>query len=559
MSNSLTVAVAQLNPIMGDMSANVAKLITAWEEAREQDADLLLTSELYITGYPTEDFVLKPRHHKIIRESIDHLAQQTASGPAILLGTPWLEEGNLYNAILLLDGGQIVEKRFKCELPNYGPFDEKRLFTPAPLPRLIEWRGFRLGVMTCEDMWFKAVPSHLAAQGVELFLVANGSPYALNKQPIRYEKALNRIEETGVPVIYCNQVGGQDQLLFDGASFAFNQAGELMSLASSWEEVVRYITCEHDESGALILKQGKVSGEREELEELYLGLMTGIRDFVRKNKFENVILGLSGGIDSALVALLAVDALGASHVKALMMPSPYTSADSREDASKLAKTLGIRLDTVPIAGIMKAFDAALVEQFMGLEPDVTEENIQARIRGIILMAVSNKSGAMLLATGNKSEMAVGYTTLYGDMCGGYAPLKDVYKTKVYDLVEWRNANKPMVAKGPDGSPIPARILSKAPTAELRANQRDQDSLPPYEVLDKILKHMLEGNLGVAETISMGQHSDTVRRVCMMLDRAEHKRKQAPPGPRVTNCHFGLDRRYPITNRYADRWQTVTTD
>lgn len=558
MTDSLIIALAQLNPVMGDIHVNVAKLTDAWEKARAEGADLIITPELFLTGYPPEDFALKPRHHKVIRQTIENLARQTAGGPSILVGTPWIEDKKIYNAVLLLDNGEIVEKRYKHDLPNYGPFDEKRVYTEGPLPKVIEWRGHKLGVMICEDMWHPDVAQHLKKQQAEILLVINGSPYITNKQPLRHSLVQNRVMETKLPLVYINQVGGQDQLIFEGSSFVFDSKGKHVLQAPAWEESIRYVDCDQ-EDGILQPRPDKISSEKSEIEMTYLGLMMSIRDFVTKNRFERVLLGLSGGIDSALVASLAVDALGADKVRAVMMPSPYTSEDSLEDAALMAKGLGCRLDTVPIANIMKAFDQALVEQFMGCEPDVTEENIQARARGMILMAISNKSHAMVLSTGNKSEMAVGYATLYGDMCGGYAPLKDVYKTKAYELAHWRNQNKPKTAKAPDGAIFPERILTKAPTAELRPNQKDADSLPPYDVLDKILNCMIEQNLGVAETITMGQDSTTIRRICMMLDAAEHKRRQSPPGPKVTSCHLGLDRRYPITNRYADRWQTKETD
>lgn len=558
MSDSLKLAMVQLNPVVGDISGNMAKLIAAWREAGRQGVDLLVTSELFLTGYPPQDFVLKPRIHKVIKESIEALMRETASGPAILLGAPCQEDGKLYNAALLLDGGKIVGQSLKHDLPNYGPFDEKRVYEAGPLPAPILWRGYRLGVLLCEDMWKPDVATHLAAQGIDVLLVLNGSPYEAGKQRFRHALAQERVLETGAPLIYVNQVGGQDELLFEGASFAYDAKGRLAAQASFWSEERLSIELVKD-MGRWTIRPEKIAPVPDVEAATYAGLMTGLRDYVVKNGFERVVLGLSGGIDSALVAALAVDALGADKVHAVMMPSPYTSDSSLADAQDIAKKLGCRLDTIRIDEAMHIFDVLLAEQFMGCAPDVTEENIQSRIRGLLLMAISNKSGSMLLATGNKSEMAVGYATLYGDMCGGYAPLKDVYKTEVFKLARWRNTNKPSQGKGPDGVLINDSILSKPPSAELKPDQRDQDTLPPYDILDDILKGLIEQDLGVAEATMMGHNPATVRKVYTMLDRAEYKRRQAPPGPKVTRRHLTLDRRYPMTNRYSDRWSTQQSD
>ncbi|HBM91368.1 MAG TPA: NAD+ synthase [Rhodospirillaceae bacterium] len=558
MSDSLKLALLQLNPIMGDITGNMTKLSKAWQKAREEGCDIVITSELFLTGYPPQDFVLKPRIHKILRRSVEELARETASGPAILLGTPWKDETGLYNAALLLEGGQIIAQTYKHELPNYGPFDEKRVYQKGKLPNVMLWRDCRLGVMLCEDMWNEEVSRHLAAQDAELFIVMNGSPYEAEKNKLRHSIAQKRIDETGVPLIYINQVGGQDELLFEGASFVYDSKKEIVAQAQSWGEEILPLTVHHQDR-YLVPQKSTVAPSPEKNVSTYQGLMVGIHDFVTKNKFERVLIGLSGGIDSALTAAIAVDALGSNKVRTIMMPSPYTSAESLEDAAMMAKNLECRLDTIPISDTMRAFDLALSEQFMGCEPDVTEENIQARIRGVLLMALANKSGAMVLATGNKSEMAVGYTTLYGDMCGGYAPLKDVYKTGVYELAQWRQNNKPETSHGPNRTIFPDRILTKAPSAELRPNQKDEDSLPPYEILDQILHCLIEQDLGVAETMAMGQDSQIIRQIYMMLDAAEYKRQQSPSGPKVSCKHLGLDRRYPITNRYADRWHAQKTD
>ncbi len=558
MADRLLLAFAQIDPVVGDIAGNMAKILGAWREAQRRGADILVTSELALVGYQPEDFVLKPRVHKVVREAVEALLRETASGPAVLLGTPWAGEGGLYNAALLLDGGRIAATIYKCELPNYGVFDEKRVFQSGPLPQPIEWRERKLGVMLCEDMWKPDVARHLKAHGAELFIVLNGSPFEARKQGQRYDLARERIAETGVPLVYVNQFGGQDELVYDGASFAMDTRGEIMVQARAWGEEIAFASCVMNE-GRLVPQPNTPFLLPEGEAAIYMALVTGVRDYVAKNGFKSVLIGLSGGVDSALTAALAVDALGASNVRCVMMPSPYTSNESLEDAAGIAKMLGCRLDTIPIVEAMNALDHMLAEQFMGCAPDETEENIQARLRGIVLMALSNKSGSMVLAAGNKSEFATGYATLYGDMCGGYAPLKDVYKTEVYKLARWRNEHKPEGVLGLAAPIMPGRVFTKAPTAELRPFQKDQDTLPPYETLDDILKCLIEQDLGVAETVMKGHDPATVRRVYTMLDRAEYKRRQAPPGPKVTRRHLTRDRRYPITNRYSDKWRTHQTD
>lgn len=544
------IALAQLNPVVGDVAGNTRKLVEMWRDAAQRGADLLITSELFISGYPPEDFALKPSFLKTVNDAILGLARTTASGPAILVGAPWLENGKLYNAALLLDGGDIVGRALKRDLPNYSSFDEKRVYTPAPLQDPLEWRGHRLGVMICEDMWCSEASSHLADHGAQILVVLNGSPFEIGKQKQRQVLARERVQETGLPIVYVNQFGGQDELVFEGASFVMDASGSLCAQAKIWQE-------------ELLLTQWDMIDERlqpqaapfapfpVDEESAYGALITGLRDYVTKNGFGRILLGLSGGIDSALVAALAVDAFGPSNVRAVMLPSVYTSKESLKDAAAVAEALGCRLDTISIAPTVQAVEQTLAEQFIGCLPDVTEENIQARVRGLLLMALSNKSGAMLLATGNKSEMATGYATLYGDMCGGFAPLKDVYKTVVYRLARWRNLAKPSGALGPEGVLFSDNILSKAPTAELRPDQKDQDSLPPYEELDKILEALIEDDLGVATTVLRGHEAKIVQRVLLMLDRAEYKRRQAPPGPKITRRHLSRDRRYPITNRYVE--------
>ncbi|HAX92201.1 MAG TPA: NAD+ synthase [Rhodospirillaceae bacterium] len=558
MTEPLLLALAQLNPVVGDIAGNVARLMAAWRQAQRSGATLLVTSELFLTGYAPDDFILKPRLRKVIREAVDALARETASGPAVLLGTPWAVDDQLYNAALLLDGGKIAGLVFKSDLPNYGPFDEKRLFTAGAEAEPIICRDHRLGVLLCEDMWQPEVTRELTQKGAELLISMNGSPFQVGRQHKRYSVARERVRESGLSLVYVNQVGGQDEMVYEGASFAMDPHGQIKHQAKSWEEEVAIV------GGAMIERKwtpahAPLADVPEGEASVYQALMIGLRDYVAKNGFQSIILGLSGGIDSALVATLAVDTLGAANVRTVMMPSPYTSRESIEDAAAVSKALGCRMDTVRIDEAMTAIDHILAEQFIGCQPDVTEENIQARLRGVALMALSNKSGSMVLATGNKSEIAVGYSTLYGDSCGGFAPLKDVYKTEVYKLARWRNANLPAHALGASGAVIPERILTKAPTAELKPGQKDQDTLPPYETLDDILRCLIEQDLGVAETTMMGHDAATVRRVYTMLDRAEYKRRQMPPGPRVTRRHITKDRRYPITNRYSDKWSTHQSD
>lgn len=545
MASRLLLALAQLNPVVGDVAGNAVRLMAAWKQAAEKRADLLLTSELYLCGYPPEDLATKPSFLETLKQAVQDIARQTQNGPAILLGTPWRDGGRLRNAQLLLQGGQIRATVFKHDLPNYGPFDEKRIFSAAELGGVVEFSGIKLGVLICEDLWKPTVANHLAQTGAEILVVPNGSPYETDKITEREAVARARVAETGLPLVYLNQVGGQDELVFDGASFVMNTEGQVVQRLKTWQEDLGFVDIPHFGGNAA------PSVAVAPAESIYHALMLGLRDYVSKNGFPGVVLGLSGGIDSAVVAALAVDALGADKVWCVMMPSPYTSRDSFEDAEALARHLGCRYDILPIESAMQAFNGTLSGVFAGRAPDVTEENIQARCRGLLLMGISNKFGPMVVSTGNKSEMSVGYSTLYGDLCGGYAVLKDVYKTEVYNIARWRNLHKPADALGPGGAPIPERILTKAPTAELRPNQKDQDSLPPYDELDSILSGLIEKDMGVHELVAKGFAEETVRRVWGMLDRAEYKRRQAPPGVKITRRILGKDRRYPITNRYRD--------
>lgn len=551
MPEKLSLALAQLNPVLGDISGNLARLREARRRAAEQGANLIVTSELYVCGYPPEDLVLKPSFEVNVRKAIEMLARETSDGgPAILIGTPWMDEGKLYNAALLLSEGRILGKTYKRDLPNYGPFDEKRHFTSWQMPEPISFRGIKLGVMICEDMWTPKVGRILKDRGAQMFIVLNGSPYETTKMEERRIFAEARIKENGLPLVYVHQVGGQDELVFDGASFVLDAKGMCAVQAASWAEdfIVTRWTISSDgcrpEAGVVKpLLQGEGG--------VYQALMMGLRDYITKNGFPGVVLGLSGGIDSALVAMLAVDALGADKVWTVMLPSPYTSADSLEDAEVVAKALGCRFDNIPITTAMAAFGQTLAKAFTGRVADTTEENIQSRCRGLILMALSNKFGPMVLSTGNKSEMSVGYATLYGDLCGGFAVIKDLYKTQVYNIARWRHANKPESALGPHGPIIPERIFTKAPTAELKENQTDQDNLPPYEILDDILECLIEKDMSLQDIIARGHEGSVVKRVWSMLDRAEYKRRQAPPGVKITRRSLGKDRRYPITNKYKE--------
>ena len=550
MSDILKLVLAQLNPHVGQINSNLEIIRRARAQGARLGADLVVTPELSISGYPPEDLVKKPAFVAACADAISALAADTADGgPGVIVGAPWAEGDKLYNAAFVLDGGRILARRLKHELPNYGVFDEKRVFDAGPAPGPVPFRGFRVGLMICEDWWFPAVSETLAESGAEILLSINGSPFEADKQQHRIPLAVQRVVETGLPFVFCAQVCGQDELVFEGASFVLNPDRSLAVQMPFFEEAIT-LTEWHRDGERLVCKPLPLSPEPEHLEQIYRAMMLGLADYVNKNRFPGVILGLSGGIDSALSAAVAADALGAGRVRAFMLPSPYTSQHSLDDAAACARLLGIQCDTVPITPAMVAFDAALAPVFEGRAADITEENIQSRARGLILMAVSNKIGSMVLTTGNKSEMSVGYATLYGDMCGGYSVLKDVYKTTVFALSRWRNAHRPPGAFGPDGPVMPERVITKPPTAELKDNQTDQDSLPPYEVLDAILEGLVEGEQSVDALVAAGHDRATVLRVWRMLDRAEYKRRQAPPGVKITRRAFGRDRRYPITNGFT---------
>ncbi len=549
MTDTLALALAQINPVVGDVAGNLERVRKARAEAAALGADLVLLSELVLSGYPPEDLVLKPAFQRALRQAAETLAKDTADGgPATLLPTPWVEEGKLHNAVLLLEEGRIAAKRFKVDLPNYGVFDEKRVFKPGPMPGPIVFRGIRLGVPICEDIWTPDVVECLTETGAEILLVPNGSPFEVDKDDVRLDLVRARVSESGLPLVYVNQVGGQDELVFDGGSFVVGADGEVKVAMPAYREGVVLTRWRRGDDG-WSCEPGRIEPPLDRSDAIYQAMMLGLRDYVNKNRFPGVVIGLSGGIDSALTAAVAADALGPERVHTVMMPSPFTSRDSLEDAEACAGALNIRLDTVSIGPAMEAFDAMLADLFAGRNSDVAEENIQARARGITLMAISNKFGSMVVSTGNKSEMSVGYSTLYGDMCGGYSVLKDVYKTSVYEVSRWRNANLPEGALGPKAVVIPERILTKAPTAELRPDQKDQDSLPPYDQLDRILLGLIERDLAVEELVAEGEDRDTVQRVWRMLENAEYKRRQAPPGVKITSRALSRDRRYPITNAF----------
>jgi len=520
MIDGLSIAIAQINPILGNIDHNVDLIRHALEDAGK--ADIVVFPELVICGYPPEDLVLKKSFVRQCMGAANNLVRETKDGPAYILTTPWEDGGKHYNAALFVHAGKIQSVILKSELPNYGVFDEKRVFNGGPLPEPVTFKGRKLGIVICEDIWFEPACKHLKAQGAEILLSPNGSPYNLTKRMRRMKIASDRVKDTGLPLVYVNQVGGQDDLVYDGGSFVMNGQGQKIFQAPYCETYVGPVMSDTPPNPP-------------EHAEIYDVLKLGLKDYIRKNNFPGVIIGMSGGIDSALSAAIAVDALGKDKIRCVMLPSPFTSKDSFEDAKACCKALGCSYEEVSIEPAMKAFEGS-IKNLSGL----AHENMQSRARGVTLMSLSNQTGWMVLSTGNKSEMAVGYATLYGDMCGGFNVLKDVYKTKVYELSKYRNTLSKV---------IPDRIITKAPTAELRANQTDQDSLPPYDVLDTILEGLIEQDLGVAELVAKGQDEKTVLKVNSLLDLAEYKRRQSAPGVKITTRAFGRDRRYPITNGY----------
>ena len=550
-ADRLAIALAQLNPTVGDVAGNTEKVRKARAQAKEQGADLVIFPELFIAGYMPEDLVLKPAFQSACRSAVEALARETADdGPAVLVGVPWADDGKLYNAYLHLEGGKIAAARYKVDLPNYGVFDEKRVFASGPLPGPIVLKGVRIGIPVCEDIWGPDVVECIAETGGEILLVPNGSPYHRDKTQVRLNIAVARVVESGLPLVYLNTVGGQDEIVFDGGSFGLNADRSFAFQLPAFRECV-ITTHWVRENGTWRCLPSENALIEEGDEGDYAACVLGLRDYVNKNGFPGVVFGLSGGIDSALCAAMAVDALGPSRVRAVMLPYRYTSQDSLEDAAAVAKALGIRYDIVPIAPPVEGFEEALKPLFAGTNRDITEENLQSRTRGTILMAISNKFGVMVVTTGNKSEMSVGYATIYGDMNGGFNPIKDLYKTQVFRLSALRNTWRPPGALGPEGVVIPERVITKPPTAELRENQTDQDTLPPYDVLDAILERLVEREEPIADIVAEGFDRDTVMRVDRMLNLAEYKRRQAAPGVKVTLRNFGRDRRYPIVNKFRD--------
>ncbi len=541
---SLRLAAFQMNPAMGDLAGNAAAILAARAEAA--DCDLLVTPELSLIGYPPEDLVLKPALVEAAEAALAELAAATASpGPGLLVGTTHRTPQGLHNGYALLEAGRVVAVSTKHDLPNYGVFDEKRVFEPGRLPDPVPFRGVRLGLPICEDMWTAPVARHLARMGADLLIVPNGSPYEIGKEERRLALARARVRETGLALLYVNRTGGQDELVFDGGSFALNPDGQVMARMADWDEGLARLAW----SRAAGFAPAPIHLPDRGPEELYHAMLVGLRDYVTRNRFPGVVLGLSGGIDSALSAAVAVDALGPARVWCVMLPSRFTSRESREDAAACARLLGVRLDTIGIEPGVAALGEMLAPHFAGHPPDLAEENIQSRLRMVTLMALSNRFGHMLLTTGNKSELSVGYATLYGDMAGGYSVLKDAYKTTVFQLARWRNAHRPRLGLGPEGPVMPERVILKPPTAELRENQRDEDSLPPYDILDPILEGLVEEELSAAEVAARGFDAATVARIERLLYVAEYKRRQAPPGVKIGPRNFGRDRRYPISNAF----------
>ena len=545
MTDRLRIALCQLGQRIGDLSANAEAMLEWRAKAAVEGAELVMVPELQLTGYPPEDLVLKPEFVRQTMEAAERLVDATADGgPALLFGTIHSDEGANYNAFILAERGKIVGRTLKRELPNYGTFDEKRVFAHGPLPQPIEFRGVRLGVPVCEDIWQEAVCQHLAGKGAEMLLVPNGSPYETDKDDQRQRLVRERAVETGLPVVYLNRVGGQDELVFDGSSFVTNDDGGIAVQMPDFEEAMALTDWVRTPNGWRC-----EPGQRAMLspypEDMYRAMMVALRDYVGANGFPGVILGLSGGIDSALSAAVAVDALGPDKVWCVMLPSKYTSDESLEDAAECARLLGVRHEVVPIVPAVAAVDQ-MIPELAG----TAAENVQARLRMVTLMALSNAKGHMLLTTGNKSEMSVGYATLYGDMAGGYSVLKDAYKTTCFALSRWRNANRPKGGLGPQGPVMPQRVIDKPPTAELKPGQKDEDSLPPYPLLDRILEALVEKELSVRETVAVtGADPGIVADIEKKLLRAEYKRRQAPPGVKLGTRNFGRDRRYPITNAF----------
>jgi NAD+ synthase len=550
MTDRFRLTMAQLNPVVGDLDGNAARAEAVWAQAKAAGAQMVAFPEMFITGYQTQDLVMKPAFYRDAMARIARLAGTCADGPIIGIGGPWFEDGHLYNAYHILKGGRIIARTLKHELPNYNVFDEVRHFSSGPISGPFDAGGLRFGTPVCEDAWFADVPEAMVESGAEILLVANGSPYFRNKFAIRMNQMVARVTENGVPLVYLNMVGGQDDQVFDGGSFVLNRGARLAVQLPGFVEDIVHVDFRHTDAG-----WEAETGDRallpDAIEQDYHAMVLSLRDYLGKSGFRKVLLGLSGGIDSALVATIAADALGPDNVRGVMLPSEYTSVESLEDAAAVARALGIRLDTVAIDGPRAAVTTALAPLFEGRKTDLTEENIQSRLRGLLLMAQSNKFGEMLLTTGNKSEVAVGYATIYGDMAGGYNPIKDLYKTRVFQTCRWRNTTHRDWMMAPPGEVIPPRVIDKPPSAELRPDQKDEDSLPPYDILDGILEMLVDGDASVAECVAAGYDRATVKKVESLVYNSEWKRFQAAPGTRLTRRSFWLDRRYPLVNRWRD--------
>ena len=551
MAARFRLTLAQLDPTVGAFDANRAKALAAWQAARAAGSDMVALTEMFITGYQTQDLVMKPAFADEAMAMIAALALDCADGPALGIGGPLRRGWEVFNAWYILQGGKIAATILKHELPNEGVFDEKRVFTPAPIHGPYRVGPVRIGSPICEDAWHRDVCETLAETGAQILLVPNGSPYHRGKLDVRTGLMVARVVETGLPLVYLNMVGGQDDQVFDGASFVLNPGGALAVQLPPFDECVTHVDFVETPEGWRA-EAGMLAAQPDAWEQDYRAMVQGLRDYLGKSGFKKVLLGLSGGIDSAIVAAIAADAIGAGNVRCVMLPSAYTAQSSLDDAAAVAAALGCRLDTLPISGPQAAVGDALAPLFTGTQPDLTEENIQSRLRGLLLMALSNKYGEMLLTTGNKSEVAVGYCTIYGDMAGGYNPIKDLYKTRVFETCRWRNANHRPWMLGPAGVVIPVSVIDKPPSAELRPNQRDDDSLPPYPVLDAILEALVDRDLSVPEVVGMGFDPATVKRVEQLIYISEWKRHQSAPGVKLTKRAFWLDRRYPMVNRWRDR-------
>jgi len=550
MADRFRLTIAQLNPTMGDLAGNAAQAKDAWGKAKAAGADMVALPEMFIAGYNAQDLPMKAAFTLDCMAAVKALAEDCADGPSLGIGCPWVEGTELYNAYIICHGGRIMTQVFKHHLPNYNVFDELRIFDSGPIGGPYAVGNTRVGSPICEDAWYEDVAETLAETGAEFLLVPNGSPYFRNKYETRLNKMIARVVETGLPLIYLNMVGGQDDQIFDGGSFVLNPHGAVALQLPVFEEAIAHVDLERTGDGWRAV-EGDFTKHPDAMEQDYHAMVLALRDYCRKTGFGKVLLGMSGGVDSALVATIAVDALGAENVRCVMLPSEYTSEHSLEDAKACAQNLGCHYDFVPITPGRDAITETLAPLFEGRDPDLTEENIQSRLRGLLLMAMSNKFGEMLLTTGNKSEVAVGYATIYGDMSGGYNPIKDLYKTRVFDICRWRNANARPWMRGSEAAPIPERIITKPPSAELRDDQKDSDSLPDYPVLDGILQILVDDDGSIADCVAAGYDRADAKKVEHLLYISEYKRFQSAPGARLSKRAFWLDRRYPIVNRWRD--------